>query len=221
MDLTLEAAIERIRHSPQLLEVTDRLQAQIRSERERRTKFYEEMTPEQKIEFIDGEVILHSPAKNQHLGVTKRVLMLLNAYVEVHGLGQVESEKCLCVFPRNDYEPDVVFFRTEKASLLKPNTMKFPIPDLVVEVLSESTEQRDRGVKFEDFQAHGVGEYWVLDPERAIVEQYILRGSAYELALKSGSGELRSEVVTGFVVPIRAFFFADENLSALRAMLGK
>ena len=98
--------------------------------------------------------------------------------------------------------------------------MKFPVPDLVVEVLSESTEPRDRGVKFEDFQAHGVGEYWIVDAGRAVIEQYVLRGAAFELVLKSGSGELRSEVVPGFVVPVRAFFSAAENLAALREMLG-
>ena len=221
MDSTLEALIEQISHSPQLVEVADRLQAQIRSERERRGKFYEEMTPEQKIEFIDGEVILHSPAKNQHLDVSKRTLVLLNTYVELHELGQVESEKCLCVFPRNDYEPDVVFFGTAKAKKLKPNTMKFPIPDLIVEVLSESTEKRDRGVKFEDFQAHGVGEYWVMDAERRVVEQYVLRDSTYDLTLKSSTGELRSEAIPGLVIPVRAFFYAEDNMRALRELMGK
>ncbi len=41
---------------------------------------------------------------------------------------------------------------------------KFPAPDLIVEVLSESTEANDRGIKFEDYAAHGVVEYWIVDP---------------------------------------------------------
>ncbi len=196
------------------------MQAQIRAERQLRTKFYEEMTPELKIEFIDGVVVLHSPARNVHLDVTKHVAVLLNTHVEVHRLGEVKIEKCLCVFPRNDYEPDVVFFGSAKVATLARDTMQFPVPDLVVEVLSESTEARDRGVKFEDYQAHGVGEYWIVDAERAVVEQYLLRGSEYELALKSGSGELTSEVVPGFVVSVRAFFSAEENLAALRGLIG-
>lgn len=221
MDLTLEAAIERLSHSPLLLEAVDRLQAQVREERERRAKFYEEIMPEEKIEFIDGEVVLHSPAKNAHLDVTGYVFMLLSPFVRSKKLGEVKSEKCLCVFPRNDYEPDVVFFGRAKAEKLKPETMKFPIPDLIVEVLSESTEERDRGVKFEDYQAHGVGEYWVIDAEREVVEQYMLRDSKYELVLKSGTGELRSEAMAGLVVPVRAFFNAEENLRVLRGMMGE
>ena len=221
MSTTLETLLEPLRHSPQLVEAVDLLQQQIRSERERRAKFYEEMTPEQKIEFIDGEVVLHSPARNRHLDVTKNLLVLLSTHVQVRNLGEVKSEKCLCVFPRNDYEPDIVFFGKAKAASLTPDTMKFPVPDLIVEVLSESTEPRDRGVKFEDFQAHGVGEYWIVDADRAVVEQYILRGAAFDLVLKSGSGELRSEVIPEFVVPVRAFFSAAENLAALRGLLGR
>ncbi len=220
MNPTLEALIAPLRHSPQLREVADVLQEIIRKESELRGKFYEEMTPDQKIEFIDGEVILHSPAKYKHLDVTKRALRLLDTYVDIHHLGEVLCEKCLCVFPRNDYEPDIVFYSKAKAATLLPNTMKFPIPDLIIEVLSDSTEVRDRGVKFEDFQVHGVAEYWILDAEKCVTEQYLLRGQAYELTLKSGSGELRSEAIPGFVVPVKALFFAENNLSALRGMLG-
>ncbi|MGK0187624.1 MAG: Uma2 family endonuclease [Verrucomicrobiales bacterium] len=216
----LETLLEPLRHSPQLVEVVDALQAQIAQERDRRASFYEEMTPDQKVEFVDGEVILHSPAKNRHLDATRNILMLLTPFVQMNDLGEVKSEKCLCVFPRNDYEPDIVFFSKAKATSLQPDTMKFPIPDLVIEVMSESTEQRDRGVKFEDFQAHGVGEYWLIDVENEIVEQYRLRGSVYELALKSGTGEIRSDVIADFTAPIRAFFDTDENLVALRGLIG-
>lgn len=219
MPQSLESLIEPIRHSPQLMEAVDLLQTQIRIERERREKFYEETTPDQKIEFIDGEVVLHSPARNVHLDVVLNIATLLRAHVDVRNLGEVKMEKCLCVFPRNDYEPDAVFFRPEKAAAFANGTMKFPIPDLVVEVLSDSTEARDRGVKFEDFQAHGVGEYWIVDAERAVIEQYVLRDDGYELVLKSSSGELRSAIVKGFVIPVRALFSRAENLEALRGLL--
>ena len=42
--------------------------------------------------------------------------------------------------------------------------MKYPAPDFIAEILSPSTDERDRGIKFEDYAAHGVGEYWLLDP---------------------------------------------------------
>ena len=51
-----------------------------------------------------------------------------------------------------------VFFGPDKLASLSPDTMKFPVPDLAVEVLSPSTEVRDRGVKFEDFASNGVAD---------------------------------------------------------------
>jgi Uma2 family endonuclease len=85
---------------------------------------------------------------------------LIDTFVGIQELGTVKNEKCLCVFPRNDYEPNIVFFGREKADGLLPDTLKFPVPDLIVEVVSSSTEDRDRGVKFEDYEASDVGEYW-------------------------------------------------------------
>ena len=215
----MNPAVSELLDDPALPEQVAALQLALETERERRDRFYEEITDQEKAEFINGEVIMHSPAKARHLEVKDRLQQMLAAHVRVRRLGSVYGEKALCVFPRNDYEPDVIFFGPAKAALIEPVTMKFPIPDFICEVLSDSTEHRDRGVKFRDFEAHDVGEYWLVDAEREIVEQYLPREGRYELALKSGSGEIASAVVAGFRIPIRALFDDAENLRVLRAFL--
>jgi len=216
---SVDKLIEQLRHSPQLPQAIAILQSHLQSERKRRDQFYQDMNPDQKIEFIDGEVVLHSPARNRHLDVTANVLQLMRTFVALHRLGQVKSEKCLCVFPRNDYEPDIVFFGPDKSASFTPETMKFPVPDLAVEVLSQSTEDRDRGVKFEDFALNGVAEYWIIDADGQIVEQYLLKEGEYLLVLKSGAGILMSQVITGFAIPIEAIFNEQVNLKAMRNLL--
>jgi len=131
----------------------------------------------------------------------------------------VKVEKCLCIFPRNDYEPDIVFFGREKSASFGDGTLKFPVPDLVVEILSPSTEERDRGVKFEDYAANGVGEYWIVDADASVIEQYILKGESYELLQKTSSGRLKSHVISGFECEVAAFFDESENLAALRQLV--
>jgi Uma2 family endonuclease len=217
---SIDQLIDPIRHSPHLPIVLERLQQQWLEEQRRRQEFYEKVTPDQKAEFIDGEIVLHSPARNRHLDVTKFVAKLLDTYAEIHRLGQVKVEKCLCVFARNAYEPDVVFFGNDKASSLTPDTKLFPIPDLIVEVLSESTEPNDRGIKFDDYALSGVGEYWIMDADKNVLEQYLLENEQYELALKSSSGQLKSRVIAGFETEVEALFDADKNLMQLRRMLG-
>ncbi|MFZ4766233.1 MAG: Uma2 family endonuclease [Roseimicrobium sp.] len=209
-----------LQSSPLLPEVVQELSSLLAEERQRRRKFYEEMTPEMKVEFIEGQVVLHTPARNAHLDVTYNVATLLGSYVRTKNLGEVKAEKCLVVFPRNDYEPDVVFFGKEKALTLRVDTMQFPVPDLAVEVLSESTSARDRGVKFQDYQAHGVLEYWIVDAEERVVEQYVLADGRYGLRMKSGSGSITSAAVAGFHVALEAFFDPKANTAALRALLG-
>lgn len=215
----LEKLLQPLLQSPLVPLVYERLGAAMEAERARRERFYREMTPEQKVEFIGGEVVMHSPARNKHLDVTLRISTLLSAYTKVRDLGEVKVEKCLCVFPRNDYEPDVVFFTKAKSSLLSADTLKFPVPDLAVEVLSHSTQQRDRGVKFEDFAANGVGEYWIVDTDESVIEQYRLVGGEYELVIKSTSGRLSSQIVDAFVVEIEAFFDDTKYLETLRHLL--
>ena len=217
----MNALLEQLMESPTLPEMVDELQTRLARERARREKFYEEMAEGQKTEFINGEVIMHSPAKLQHLRVKDNLHSLLQTHVRVARLGLVVGEKALCVFPRNDYEPDICFFGVEKAASLQPRQLKFPPPDFIAEVLSELTEATDRGEKFLDYQAHGVGEYWLIDPEAESLEQYVIRDGQSRLAQKSGSGEAASVVVSGFVIPVRAVFDAQLNLAVLRELLAQ
>jgi Uma2 family endonuclease len=111
-----------------------------------------------------------------HLDATTRLATLLAAYTNARDLGEIKVEKCLVVFPRNDYEPNVVFFSRENAAVFHNNSMKFPVPNLIVEVLSESTKPQDSGVKLQNYEAHGVQEYWIVDPEQRVLEHYVLEG---------------------------------------------
>jgi Uma2 family endonuclease len=213
--------LEALLESPELPELLERGQRTLILEQKLRQKFYKDITPEHKWEFIQGQVIMHSPVLNRHLMATQRTYDLISGYVRVRNFGIVRVEKAMTSFPRNDYEPDVMFFGQAKAALIDPDTLKFPIPDLIVEVLSPSTESRDRGIKFQDYAVHGVGEYWIVDPVAESVEVFHLDGRGYPPVEKQTDGMLVSEVITGFEVPVRALFDETENLAALRMILGQ
>lgn len=204
---------------PTLPEFVAELDTRLAAERERRRQFYERLPDGVKWEFINGEIVMHSPDMVRHMAVRGRLERLLSSYADARGLGVVLAEKGLCSFPRNDFMPDVVFFGPEKAATLEPRQLRLPVPDFACEILSDSTAARDRGIKFRDYEAHGVGEYWIVDAEAETLEQFLLRDTAYALELKSGSGQIRSRVVAGFEIPIRALFDSGANLAALRALL--
>lgn len=218
--MTHEPAVQELLASPKLALYAERFQQVLDEERARRERFYEEITEDQKAEFINGEVVMASPARMRHLVVRDRLHNLLSLYVQIHDLGLVVGEKAMISLTRNDYEPDVCFFAKEKAVRLEPDQWKLPAPNFACEVLSPSTASRDRGIKFEDYAAHGVREYWIVDPDAETVEQHVLENGAYALRIKAADGPIESAAAEGFRVPIRAFFDNAVNLNAVRDLLG-
>jgi Uma2 family endonuclease len=222
-DLTREATagmtIQQLIHSPRLPIYVQTFQALLQEEQKKRERFYEEMFEDQKVEFINGEVVVQSPVKLRHTIASQNLFTLLSLYVTKHNLGYVGHEKILVTLTRNDYDPDIVYFGPEKAQTFTPDLMKFPAPDFVTEVLSPSTEDVDRGVKFQDYAAHGVVEYWIIDPDAKLVEQYILEGEAYRLHVKANTGTIYSVALQGFAVPVRAVFDEAARFAAVQAIL--
>ncbi len=92
----------------------------------------------------------------------------------------------------------------------------------MVEVLSKSTQRNDREVKFEDYAAHGVGEYWLVDPTRQTVELFSLDADteAYALVGLFRMGDVAtSQTLAEFSIPVKAIFDAPANMAALRTLL--
>jgi len=103
--IVAEQALQQLLRYPRLPEVMRRLQAIARAEAKKRRYFYEVVTEQQKAEFINGEIIVHSPVKYQHNQASFRLATLLSAYVQRHNLGTVGHENLLITLTRNDYEP--------------------------------------------------------------------------------------------------------------------
>jgi Uma2 family endonuclease len=221
MPLTIDRdKIEDLKHAPNLPLVVDELLSFLEIEKKNRADFLDNLHDDVKAEFIEGEIILNSPAKRKHYLIVGWLSKLLSTYVDINELGEVSTEKVLIHLTRNNFEPDVVFFNSEQVELFNKNTMVHPAPMFAVEILSESTQNRDRGIKFEDYANHNVKEYWIIDPDLEEIEQYLLdEKNEYKLRTKSNSGEITLEAVHGLVLPIRAIFSKKENILALKNLM--
>jgi Uma2 family endonuclease len=215
--------VEKIMASPNAPQQLDALNAAMQNEKERRHYFREWVTPAFKAEFINGQVILHSPARKRHFSVTELLSSLLSFYGSVKKLGRVATEKAMIALTRNDYEPDLVFFSKEKYDTFTEDQMLFPAPDFVVEILSKSTAAMDRGIKKQDYAEHGVREYWIIDPIRQRIEQYILfspTDKTYSPPKSFGlADEIESYVIKGFVIPVQAIFDETVNVETIQDLL--
>ena len=125
---------------------------------------------------------------------------------------------------RNDYEPDICFFNAEKAATFTADQMLFPAPDFVVEILSRKTARNDRGIKKQDYAAHGIKEYWIIDTQKERVEQYLLLNKDdtdyFMPYIYTIDEDIESRVIAGFNIAVRAIFDDTANQEAMRAMVG-
>ncbi|MGM9507302.1 Uma2 family endonuclease [Larkinella sp. GY13] len=204
--------------------VIERAQAILNDEAQRRKEFREWLRDDVKAEFINGVVVMHSPVKRQHLNASENLLMLLKVYVNKQDLGEVNTEKALVALSRNDYEPDICYWNKEIAASFHDDQMEHPAPDLIVEILSRTTTGRDRGIKFEDYAAHGVREYWMIDPVRQSLEQYKLDEDLMafeEAAVLFVDDTLESLTIPGFRIPVRAIFDKTVNMHTLQELIRK
>ncbi|AQG82343.1 hypothetical protein AWR27_05555 [Spirosoma montaniterrae] len=214
----------QILDTPQAPLILQRAQAILHDEQRKRQTFYEWLDEDKKAEFINGEIVVHSPALDRHNAAMLLLARLLSIYVDDRQLGMVRAEKALIELTRNSYEPDVCFFGPSKAAHITDEQLYYPAPDFIAEVLSKGTEKNDRETKFADYAAHGVAEYWIIDPLRRTIEQYGIDADTEEYALDGTFGikdTITSHAIVDFAIPVRAIFDAAANMLALRTLLVK
>jgi Uma2 family endonuclease len=118
-------------------------------------------------EWVDGEVLLMSPASTEHQRLHGFLYRLIAAYVEARRLGEVLWAPFLMRLATrpSGREPDIIFVAGEHADRLKETYLDGPA-DLVVEIVSPDSDARDRGDKFVEYEAAGIPEYWLIDLPR-------------------------------------------------------
>ena len=151
-------------------------------------------------EWVDGEVIMLSPASKRHQELADFLTRVLGIFVEVRDLGVMLSApfqmKTGPDLPGR--EPDILFIAKENLGRLKETHLEGPA-DLVIEIVSPESRLRDRGEKFAEYELGGVREYWLIDPEREEADFYRLdERSRYRLNEPDREGIYRSHVVPGF-----------------------
>lgn len=161
--------------------------------------FLDWLQPGTHADLIDGDIAMHSPVSIRHARLTNFVDRLLGQYIEAKGLGELFREVvAVKLGSRNVFLPDLAFYRRDRLHLVRESFID-GAPDLVVEVLSPTTGARDIGVKFAEYEQHGVEEYWILDPETRAHRFYAREG---ELFVEFGAGveTISSRAIAGLTL---------------------
>jgi Uma2 family endonuclease len=79
-------------------------------------------------------------------------------------------------------------------------------PDLVVEILSDSTQSHDKVRKFNIYMEAGVREYWIIHPSTQIVEVNILENEKYHITPYSAEDTIPVHILEGCTINLKEIF---------------
>lgn len=123
-------------------------------------------------EILNGEHYVTAAPFVRHQILSFRLTLALGAFAEAHDLGQVLAAPLdVHLSPHDIVQPDLIFLSRARLHLLNERNLQ-GAPDLVVEILSESTWRTDKETKAEIYDRAGVQEYWVVDPIQDTVTVY-------------------------------------------------
>ncbi len=161
-------------------------------------------------EWVDGEVILMNAVSTDHGLMFDFLCRLLGGFAEEHDLGSVLPDPVVVRLPRQRRRrsPDLFYYAEAKRGQVRDQHFEGP-PDLTIEIVSPESRHRDTVVKFAEYQAAGVPEYWLADRPMRTFEAYTLGADGKYARLPEVDGAVHSAVLSGL-------FFRPEWVWQLR-----
>jgi Uma2 family endonuclease len=159
--------------------------------------FCEIVTGRQKADLIDGVIYMTPPDSIGASRLDGWLRWVLSGFVVRRNLGEVfGSRVALRLNDKNGPEPDILVVLSEHTDRLKKAHVQGAC-DLVIEIVSPESVDRDYNKKRALYEEFGVPEYWIIDEDRRRVTLLRLGAKGYAEA-RSRKGVLTSKVVTGF-----------------------
>lgn len=146
-------------------------------------------------ELIDGAVMISPSPSFEHQQISGNVLTLSKSRLK---------GRCLSVF---EYD-----LKVDNLTLLKPDVSIYckedkQVPEIVFEVLSPSTRQRDIMIKPAKYKAAGVKEYWIIDPvSRTVIVHSFMQDVADEIDIYNITNTIQSKVYPDFEIAVKEIF---------------
>jgi len=160
----------------------------------------------QKVELINGEIIIEMPPIDDH----QKVLALLHLLLAKLIPGGTLRFAPLGVHldDENVPEPDLFWVSgPDSRCKLGEDRQWHGAPDLVIEVLSPSTARRDKREKYQLYEKHGTREYWLVEPLAQYLEQWVLVEGKFEYkGLFGPDDSFTSPVLNGQKVELKSVF---------------
>jgi len=151
-----------------------------------------------------------SPAPStKHQRVSSALHLIIGSFIKERRLGHLFAAPTDVVFSDiSIVQPDMLFISNARASIITDKNIQ-GVPDLVIEILSETSRKTDEITKRKIYEMYGVCEYWIIDPELATVKVYQTTEKGYvrtsELSAEANES-LNTPVFTGLSISLSELF---------------
>ena len=161
-------------------------------------------------ELIDGEHYEAPSPTLRHQRISKRLFAAIDNWLGKHPVGEIFYAPLDVILSDFDVvEPDLLYVSNQRAGDLLGGTHVRGAPDLVIEIGSPGTRQRDETIKQRLYEKSTVIEYWVVDPEIDVVRVYRRDGERFARAVeltREGDDLLTTPLLPGLQIALRDVF---------------
>jgi Uma2 family endonuclease len=129
----------------------------------------ERETRDDRLEMIEGEIVVTPSPSLMHQIVVHRLDVLLDRAIVEPGLGLVIGAPFdVYLDEQNVPQPDLMVVLRDREQVLGSTRLE-SAPSLAIEIISPSSATKDRVAKRDLYARYGVPEYWLVDPEKATI----------------------------------------------------
>lgn len=160
-------------------------------------------------ELIDGDRYITRASPTKHQRVSGNLLLLLSIHLKKNKSAEIFAAPLDVVLSEFDVvQPDLLFISASRASIITEKNIQ-GAPDLIIEIISESTRKTDEIIKRKLYERYGVSEYWIVDPELETVKVYRMIEQGYVRTAehsKENPDTLTTPFFPGLQIPLSGIF---------------
>lgn len=163
----------------------------------------------ERYELLEGELVMVPSPKEYHQRISRNLGFILHGFVKQHDLGFIYYAPFDVILDEYTvFQPDILFVSKERSEIIVEEGIR-GAPDLVIEILSEATAERDRTYKKTLYARYGVKEYWLVDPATKTIEVLELHEQGFEriaLCFLEKGAVLESPLLAGLSIDVAEVF---------------